>query len=147
MSVLQSVINIILPLEQVIDVEILAVRSKMSKPVQTFHMDSRLPVSPNVDEKDPNHPKNITKSNLMVQNQSSADTKYDIYPPPRVEGFSSMPNDKKMLWAVFISALLTAFVSISFLTYTQNIIFRILFIIATVLSINYGIMSLEKLTV
>lgn len=85
----------------------------------------------------------------MVQNQATADTKYDIYPPPRVEGFMNMPmpTDKQLIWAVFISSLLTAFVSISFLTYTENKFFRVFFIIAAVLSINYGIGSLEKLTV
>lgn len=87
----------------------------------------------------------------MMQNQATADTKYDIYPPPRVEGFMNMPlpipTDAHMIWAVFISALLTAFVSISLLTFTQNTISRIFFILAAVLSLNYSIASLEKLTV
>ena len=133
--------------------EILKSTTKVVKmapaPVQTFHMDSRLPVSPDADESDPNHPRNVTKGLLMTQNQATADTKYDIQPPPRVEGFSSMPlpTDRQMIWAVFFSSLITAAVSISFLAQTQNKYVRIFFILATVFSLNYGIVSLEKLTV
>jgi len=54
---------------------------------QTFVVDSRLPVSENQSEDDPNHPKNVAKNAAMVSAQANADTKYDIYPPPRVAGF------------------------------------------------------------
>lgn len=136
-----------------------------SEPVQTFHMDSRLPVSPNVSESDPSNPKNVTKNLLVTQNQATADTKYDIYPPTRVgpndnkvvkpaaackEGFfdcSVLPNNIHMVWIVFTTSLLTSFISISLLTYTENKYARIVFIIAAIISINYAIGSLEKITV
>jgi len=118
-------------------------------PVQTFHVDSRLPVSENVSDTDPSNPKNIVKSTLIVQNQATADTKYDIYPPPRVEAFTSLPlpTPKHMLNIVMIVAILTTIVSIGLLTYTSNRVHRIFFIIAAVLGIHYAIISLEKLTV
>jgi hypothetical protein len=59
------------------------------KPVTTFAFDSRLPVNPNTPDDDPAHPKNVTKGAIMIENQANADTKYDIYPPPRVEGFAA----------------------------------------------------------
>lgn len=116
-------------------------------PVQTFHVDSRLPVSSDVSETDPNHPKNIFKNSLMVQNQASADTKYDISPPPRVEGFMPLPTQKTMINIVFISAILTTIISISLLVYTSDRIYRIFFIVAAILGIHYAVISLEKVTV
>ena len=129
--------------------EIVASKSKMSQPAQTYHVDSRLPVSPSQDESDPSHPKNITKTNLMVQNQATADQKYDISPPPRVEGFMSMPlpTSFQMLTVVFVTSIIIAIVSISFLTFTSNRLARIVFIIATVVALNYAIISLEKCAV
>lgn len=121
----------------------------MAPTKKIFHVDSRLPVGQNVDPNDPSHPVNITRNNIAVQDQAAADSKYDIQPAQRVEGFMNMPlpTDKQLIWAVFFSSLITAFVSISFLTYTQSLYTRIFFIIAAVISINYGIASLEKVTV
>jgi len=118
-------------------------------PVQTFHVDSRLPVSSDMPDTDPRHPKNILRNALMVQNQAAADTKYDIYPPPRVEGFMTLPlpTQKYMLNIVLISAILTTIISISLLTYTSHRIHRVFFIIAAVLGIHYAVVSLEKVTV
>ncbi len=53
--------------------------------IQTFAMDSRLPVSDTMDINDPAHPRNITRSATIVQNQASADTRYDALPPQRVK--------------------------------------------------------------
>lgn len=125
----------------------------MATPVQTFHVDSRLPVSDKTDPSDPNHPKNVVRNALMIQNQASADTKYDIYPPPRVdEGFwpSShlpYPTAKHMITMILIASILTTIISISLLTYMSNRITRIFLIIASILGIHYAIISLEKVTV
>ena len=52
---------------------------------QTFAMDSRLPVPDNMSPSDPAHPRNVTRNSVIIQNQAAADTKYDPYPPPRVD--------------------------------------------------------------
>jgi hypothetical protein len=118
-------------------------------PVQTFHVDSRLPISDKVSESDPSHPKNIIRSTLIIQNQATADTKYDIYPPPRIEGFMSLPlpTQKHMLAIVMITAILTTIISIGLLTYTGNRVHRVFFIVAAVLGIHYAVISLEKVAV
>jgi hypothetical protein len=122
----------------------------MTQPLQTFHVDSRLPVSPEIDSSDPGHPKNITKTALMIQNQATADTKYDIYPPTRIEGFLStlpLPTKKYMTTIVLCTSVITIIVSISLLMYTSNKIHRIFFIVAAILGIHYAVLSIEKVTV
>ena len=57
---------------------------------RSFIYDARLPVSPTTSESDPTHPKNLMRKALIIQNQAVADTKYDIIPPPRVEGFAGL---------------------------------------------------------
>lgn len=52
--------------------------------VQTFALDSRLPVPDGMSDSDPNHPANVMRNAQIVQNQAVADTKYDPYPPPRL---------------------------------------------------------------
>jgi hypothetical protein len=52
---------------------------------QSFSIDPRLPIPDDMDLKSPSHPRNVTRNAIVVQNQASADTKYDPYPPPRVE--------------------------------------------------------------
>jgi hypothetical protein len=52
--------------------------------VQTFALDSRLPVPDGMSDSDPNHPAKVMRDAQIVQNQAVADTKYDPYPPPRL---------------------------------------------------------------
>lgn len=52
--------------------------------------DSRLPVGENTSINDPTHPRNITLLAANTEAQGSADQRYDINPPPRVEGFMTL---------------------------------------------------------
>ncbi len=57
---------------------------------QSFAVDARIPVSKDVSQKDPAHPSNVIRGLLEVQNQATADTKYDAMPPTRIyESFQS----------------------------------------------------------
>lgn len=60
--------------------------------VQTFALDSRLPIPAGMTEDDPKHPKNVMRNAMIVQNQAVADTKYDPYPPSRI---SKEESDRK----------------------------------------------------
>lgn len=76
----------------------------------SYSVDARIPVSDSVSLSDPTHPKNVVKDAMMVQNQASADTKYDAYPPPRVaesEGFANQSYwSANVILIVFIGILL-----------------------------------------
>jgi hypothetical protein len=114
---------------------------------QTFVFDSRMPVGENVSEDDPNHPKNVARSQKMLENQSNADTRYDISPPPRMrEGFAMRPDESRALHVQLASSILVTLLSIYFLLRTQGTFLRILLIVATVLSIHYSVQLLEKRT-
>ncbi len=56
--------------------------------------DSRLPVGENTSINDATHPRNIVLLAANTEAQASADQRYDINPPPRVEGFISYFSDK-----------------------------------------------------
>jgi hypothetical protein len=57
---------------------------------QSFAVDARIPVSKDISQKDPAHPSNVIRGLLEVQNQATADTKYDAMPPTRIyESFRS----------------------------------------------------------
>jgi hypothetical protein len=59
----------------------------------SFHVDSRIPVDPNQDPKDPAAPRNVIRDSMTVSAQASADTKYDPFPPKRIEeGFAATYN-------------------------------------------------------
>jgi hypothetical protein len=54
--------------------------------------DERLPDS-SVPPSDPSNPKNIVKSALVLQDQTKADTKFDVKPPPYERaGFTNPPS-------------------------------------------------------
>ncbi len=53
-------------------------------------VDSRLPVGENTSITDPTHPRNLTLLAANTEAQAAADQRYDINPPPRVEGFLTM---------------------------------------------------------
>jgi hypothetical protein len=63
--------------------------------VQTFALDSRLPVPDGMSDNDPSHPANVMRGALIVQNQAVADTKYDPYPPPRLTREESEQKEKE----------------------------------------------------
>lgn len=63
--------------------------------VQTFALDSRLPVPDGMSDSDPNHPANVMRNAQIVQNQAVADTKYDPYPPPRLTKEESERKEKE----------------------------------------------------
>jgi len=42
-----------------------------------FVMDPRVPVDPNADKDNPNHPENVTRKAMMLQRQANADSSYD----------------------------------------------------------------------
>lgn len=110
---------------------------------QTFVFDSRLPVSENTSESDPNHPKNVMRAAAIVQNQASADTKYDIYPPPRVEGFSTMPAETSLT----ILSIIGIIVSLTLLVRISNFFLKMGLVAILVMSIHYAVGRLENRTV
>lgn len=115
----------------------------MSK--KTFFMDARLPVSESTSSDDPSHPKNVSRGMLIIQNQASADTKYDIYPPPRIasEGFvNPEANEFRILIALGVILLGLIIVVIATSTYV-----RIAGIVIIMLSIQYALYKLENRTV
>jgi hypothetical protein len=63
--------------------------------VQTFAVDSRLPIPDGMSDNDPTHPKNVMRDAAIVQNQAIADTKYDPYPPPRISKDESERQEKE----------------------------------------------------
>jgi hypothetical protein len=120
---------------------------------QTFVMDSRLPVSANQSEDDPNHPKNVAKNAAMVSAQANADTKYDIYPPPRVAGFvdygthtpwkTTKQIEKVTTIAAFIAIVVAFFVALK----SQTMFIKLGAAIILIMSLNYIVGKIEKRTV
>jgi hypothetical protein len=116
---------------------------------QTFVFDSRLPVSETTSKDDPNHPKNVCRNALLAMNQAKSDTKYDIVPPPRVEGFSfsfthsfSFENEHK-LGISFLCIL----IALGIVLYARSIAIRLVCIVVLLVSIHYACFILEKRTV
>lgn len=111
----------------------------MSK--QTFVFDTRLPVGENVSERDPAHPKNVMRNAIIIQNQAMADTKYDIYPPKRIEAFSvQIPHTRIFT----IAAILAVIVGITISMRVQNMIIRIFSILVVVYSLHYIVAKLDQ---
>ncbi len=109
---------------------------------KVFVFDTRLPVSPNTSESDPAHPKNVMKTTRMIENQALADTKYDIYPPPRVEGFALSRREIAMT----VGSVVIALLSIAMIVVAKYPQLRMLFVFAAIVSTHYAIGRLEKLT-
>ncbi len=61
----------------------------MSSQRRQIVIDSRLPVGENTSSNDATHPRNIVLLAANTEAQAAADQRYDINPPPRVEGFIS----------------------------------------------------------
>ena len=115
----------------------------MPAPQQQFVFDSRLPVSGNMSIDDPSHPRNIMRTAAIVQNQASADTRYDIHPPPRVEGFATVSMDSLVTYV----SILGVIVVIGALVYIRHTVLRLVFIALAIVSIHYAVSRLEKRTV
>ena len=119
-------------------------------PVQTFIMDPRLPISQDTSKDDPNHPTNVCKGMQILQNQASADTKYDIHPPPRIppsqkkEPFENPPSkdDTKFL----VSLLLVA-ASLTLAILARSMFLKIVSIAILFVCIQYAVHKLENRTV
>jgi len=54
-------------------------------------MDPKLPVDPNADKTDPNHPENVTRKAMMMERQASADSSLDSKVTIR-EGFGALDS-------------------------------------------------------
>lgn len=114
------------------------------KPQQTYAVDSRLPISASARADDPAHPKNITKNILMLEAQTTADTKYDIEPPPRLDEGFTVPASIPLL---FIASIITIVVGIVLLTRAQSMPVKIALIVLVVAAIHNTVGSVEKCTV
>ena len=113
------------------------------KPQQSYTVDARLPISASARDDDPAHPKNLTKNTLMLEAQTTADTKYDIEPPPRLEGFT-VPSSIPLL---LIASIITVVVGIALLTRARSMPIKIALIALVVIAIHNTVGSVEKYTV
>jgi hypothetical protein len=55
----------------------------------TYTVDSRIPVSPDVNTKDPSHPNNVVRDLNYLENQAAADAKYDVPAKRKYEAFDN----------------------------------------------------------
>jgi len=113
---------------------------------QQFVMDSRLPVSDTQSESDPNHPKNLARNTQIVSAQASADTRYDIYPPPRVESFSQQYSKQSIL-ALLLISVSVACIAIIFCLKVQGLPIRIVLVGTAIACLHYAVGKMENLTV
>ena len=106
---------------------------------QIVAVDSRLPGS-DAPQDDPTNPMYAIKGLKSVENQSAADTRYDIKAPLR-EGFSISPQRK--LLVVFSAILLGLII----LIFPQPLPVRVLLGVAVIYGLHYILGKLEKPTV
>lgn len=109
-------------------------------------MDARLPVSKDISKDDPNHPNNVCRNFAILSNQASADTKYDIVPPPRIhpnEGFANPDSVFVMLGISFLGIVLALCLVVSI----RSIYVKIGSILVLLLAIHYATYLLENRTV
>jgi hypothetical protein len=109
---------------------------------QGYTVDARLPVSPNTPKDDPSHPNNVVKNMLVVQNQTNADTKYDVV-VQRLDGFTTQGNESIRL----VAALIAIVVGIVIAMKLKHMIARILILVPIVWCIHYVIGRVENRTV
>ena len=83
-------------------------------------MDARLPVSQNMTEDDPNHPKNVVKNIMIVQNQTAADTKYDVA-VQRIDGFTTQKKE----YIRFVAAIIAILVGITIAMKSRTMFVRL----------------------
>ena len=110
---------------------------------EQFIFDTRLPVSDTQPETDPSHPKNVMRAAKITEMQANADTKYDIYPPPRVEGFENRHDAVH-----FFGSLAIAMIALCILVrFPMPLVGKFVFIAIAVISLHYAAGKLEKRTV
>ena len=106
-------------------------------------MDSRLPISDTQPESDPSHPKNVMRATKVTEMQANADTKYDIDPPQRVEGFENRGDVLR-----FFGSLAIAMIALCILVRPAlPMIAKFALIAVTVITLHYAAGKLEKRTV
>lgn len=108
---------------------------------QSFTYDARIPIGANVTTDSPEHPRNVVRNSLMIQNQATADTRYDIYPPPRVDGFvgsKSVPTDLSF----FVGIAVITLCLIGLLNFSQTPV-RVLLILIVLWAIHHSVGRLE----
>lgn len=82
----------------------------------------------------------------MTSAQANADTKYDIYPPPRVEGFQNLTT-KQMDALTTVAAIIAVVVAFVFALQVRILPIKIAFVAIIVMGIHYIVGKLEKRTV
>jgi hypothetical protein len=104
---------------------------------QQVIVDTRLPIStaaPN----DPANPRNLIRNLIAVQAQANADTKYDIIPPPRVEGFAD--SSRTMFWLACTVAIVAIVVAI----YARVFYVKLVFAVLAIYALHYAAGKLEN---
>ena len=109
---------------------------------QGYTVDARLPVSANTSKDDPAHPNNVIKNMLVVQNQTVADTKYDVV-VQRLDGFTTQGNETIRL----VAAIIAIVVGVTIAMKVSHMIVRILILAMVVWCIHYVIGRVENRTV
>jgi hypothetical protein len=104
---------------------------------QQVIVDTRLPLS-NAAPNDPANPKNVVRNLMAVQAQTNADTKYDITPPPRVEGFDNKSG--KMFWI----ACAVAIAAIAVAIYARVFYIKVAFAVLAIYALHYAAGKLEN---
>jgi len=120
----------------------------MSK--QQFVLDARLPASDTQSESDPSHPKNVMRNSQIVSAQANADTRYDIYPPPRVDAFTDINAiflQQVSPFYLILGSVLVALISIFICLKIKHIVVRVMFVGLAIASLHYAVGKLENLTV
>jgi len=109
---------------------------------QGFTVDARLPVSQNMSEDDPNHPKNVVKNIMVVQNQTAADTKYDVA-VQRIDGFTTQRKE----YIRFVAAIIAILVGITIAMKSRTMFVRLGLLMVVVWCLHYVIGRIENRTV
>ena len=111
--------------------------------MQTYTIDSRLPVPTDTSPNDPSHPNAVIKAALMTRNQATADSKYDIIPPPRIiEKFVGSSGNSH-----FYVAILLIVLSLYTVLHVKNTAIRTGGIVILIMSIHYAVGKISKFTV
>jgi hypothetical protein len=89
--------------------------------------DSRLPVGENSNINDATHPRNIVMLAASTESQAAADQRYDINPPPRVEGFLSyIPTQSLMRLPFLVNVFIVCLLLVAVFQIKQNLIKTVL---------------------
>ena len=84
--------------------------------------DSRLPVGENTSTNDATHPRNIVLLAANTEAQASADQRYDINPPPRIEPFSFSPGNSLRRIPFLINLFIICLLFVAVLYIKQRIV-------------------------